>query len=208
MPREIKKWLITPASAFKVASWALRLSKESSQEDRSALIASSVFTAFMIEGVVHCIGRVLCQSWEKGKRPMALASFPKRHAAVRALMQLDNTSIGYQGIPAVIDAVFKFRNQFAHPKILLSTSTGETGKFMLTPIPQVEWESQLSHVEAGFEKLKTYSQCLLDAAASQLDVAFAHDFGHGKYPHLTNVQKEAALLRVLLRMEDFSVIGP
>jgi hypothetical protein len=207
MPRNIKKLLITPASACKVAYWAVGEREKRPEDERFASIAGSVFTAFMIEGVVHCIGCVLCPKWEDGENPPARLRFPGRHKTVRALIHLDNTSGDYQRIQPIIKAVFNFRDQFAHPKILRSTSTGETSEFMRTPIPPTDWELQLSHVKTNFETLRKYGQCLLDGAADQLDAAHARDFGRTDYPNLSNVQKEAALLRLLLEMEDFSEVS-
>jgi hypothetical protein len=83
------------------------------QGGRPALIACSVFTAFMLEGVVHSIGSALSSTWDDRAKP-----FPKKHNRIRALMQLDNSSTDYQQIRNVIDRAFEFRHHFADPKIL------------------------------------------------------------------------------------------
>jgi hypothetical protein len=208
MAREIKKWLKTPASACEVAFWALQVHNSSPSGDRSALIVASVFTAFMAEGVIHCIGQASYQDWEK-RQAIARLPWQERHKKVRHWLGLSNSTKDYQSIRSVLEAAFDFRNQLAHPKLLTSCEIGEENTHMLTPIPATHWERHLLEVQATYEVVKEYCQSLLDAAAAKLKEALQeHDLGRSKYPHLKNIEFESALLRGLLHGDAFSRSGP
>jgi hypothetical protein len=125
------------------------------------------------------------------------------------LAGLSNSTEDYETITDVLKAVFNFRDQFAHPKLLTSSVMGEESNCILTSIPAVHWERDFDHVAQRFETIKEYCQSLLNTAADQMENASEeNDFGRGKYPHLTDLLMEAGLLRGLLHGDAFSHVGP
>jgi hypothetical protein len=71
----------------------------------------------------------------------------------------------------------------------------------------IEWELELGHVEVNFQRIKPYCESLLERAAKQLEDAYESDddFGRITFPHLEDVQLEAAYFRALLGSSIFSL---
>ena len=139
----------------------------------------------MFQGVVHCIGSVLSRDWNAAKGDN------KRSLASARLSELKR--------------VFDFRDQFAHPKIIRASNLTEADASRTAPIPAIGWEPELGHVEANFQRIQEYAELLPERAAKQLQEAYEpDDFGRITYPHLENVQLEAAYLRALLGSSFFS----
>jgi hypothetical protein len=207
--RVTDKRVSAPALARNVASWAIK-SAVSSPANKYALITAKVFTAFMVEGTVDLVGERLCSTWkslpENGRTALARQPLEDRHKKVRGLLGLDNSGCEYREIRLLVGPLITFRDSFAHPKLHRET-TQDRVPSGVEAIPEIPWEKHdAAKIEADFQALEKYSQSLLDSAAACLERALADvsDLARQAYPHLQNLNLEAAQLRDLLRSESWS----
>lgn len=194
----IEKELRTAAAAKLAVEWALAQEHKS----QSASITAKMFTAFMFEGVVHRIGQVLDHDWETGEHPPARRPLEERHRSIRKLVGLANGGQDYQAIQTTVAGLIRFRDHFAHPKLLQNTRT-VSEKDVQTNQP-IFWEQDLSFtvVEQGFGQVLAYCQLLLDTAATLLESV---DPASSAFQHIDLLEKTASELRAFLSFRWFEV---
>jgi hypothetical protein len=205
------KRVSTPAFARNVVGWAIKSAPSASSPAESdyALITAKVFTAFMVEGTVDHVGERLCSTWNllPEKKALARQSLEERHKTVRGFLGLDNSGGEYQEIRLLIGRLIAFRDSFAHPKLHRETVQDRVPS-ELDAIPEIAWEKDrdAAKIEADFRALEKYSQSLLDSAAACLERALADvsDLARQAYPHLQNLDLEAAQLRNFLHSPSWS----
>src|SRR5579872_3095941 len=161
--RTTSKTLSTPAVARSTARWAIDSSARNPTGSYYALVTANVFTAFMFEGVINHLGEKLCSTWnelrirevrgwiarcrlllrrafgckEDKKTPLAREPLAEKHKAVRCLLKLDNGGKEYQEIRRAVNRIFRFRDSFAHPKILRQTIEDSVQSPDLAAIPGI-----------------------------------------------------------------------
>jgi hypothetical protein len=213
--RTVEKTLSTPAVARNTVRWAMRSAASVQTGSYYALITARVFTAFMFEGVVDHLGEKLCSTWKQPnqRRNVALARQPlaERHKAVRRFLQLDNGIKQYQDISRIVDRLLTFRDSFAHPKVCRELIQ-DAVQSDLEAIPGIAWEPEVDAnaatvVERDYQELERYSIELLDIAAACLEQTLREGWivWQQKYPHLANLDLEAAYLRGFLHSSSHSL---
>jgi hypothetical protein len=226
--RTIDKTLSTSAVACKTAHWAIESAAENPNGSYYALITARVFTAFIFEGVINHLGETLCPTWnelrsrevrcwiarcraflrravgcmEDKKPPLAREPLAEKHKIIRRLLKLDNGGREYQEIQPSVHRAFKFRDGFAHPKLLQETVEDSVQSPDFAPMPAIAWESEIdaSLIESDYKQLETYCTSLLHAAADLLESTASRK----EYPHLADLEFEAAQLRRFLHSSSMS----
>jgi hypothetical protein len=210
LKRTIEKTVNTPAYARITARWALRSAATTPTGSYYPLITAKIFTAFMFEGAIDYLGETLCPTWNtsssRPNRAPAWQPLAERHKAVRRLLNLDNGNREYDDIRAIVDRLFRFRDSFAHPKVLEQTIQDSVPNAMAAA-PEIAWEAEVDAtlVQSDFDTLEAYSVGLLDTAADCLESVLERgwDEWQQKYPHLTDLHLEAAYLRGILHSPSY-----
>jgi hypothetical protein len=162
LKRTIEKTVNTPAYARITARWALRSAATTPTGSYYPLITAKIFTAFMFEGAIDYLGETLCPTWNtsssRPNRAPAWQSLAERHKAVRRLLNLDNGNREYDDIRAIVDRLFRFRDSFAHPKVLEQTIQDSVPNAMAAA-PEIAWEAEVDAtlVQSDFNTLEAYS---------------------------------------------------
>lgn len=200
--------LVTAGVALRTARWAVQSAIANPESCEYALITSKVFSAFMFDGVVECLGEKLCSTWKEsrpapmGRRPRpALSHEPLRvrHRAVRGLLKMNSGDREFQEVRPLVEGFVRFRDSFAHPKTYRETIQDRV-RSECAPIPRIQWETGLepNTVEKDLWQLESYSIGLLDRGATLLEAALAKGLYSQIYPHLDNIRNEAVYLRAFL----------
>jgi hypothetical protein len=211
LKRTIEKTVSTPAYARITARWALRVAAATPSGSYYPLITAKVFTAFMFEGAIDYLGGTLCPNWNASSsvpsRAPARQPLDDRHKAVRRLLDLDNGTKEYADIRALTGRIFRFRDSFAHPKVLEKTIQDSVSN-ELAAAPDIAWEAEVDAtlIQSDFDTIEAYSVGLLDTAADCLESVLERgwDEWQQKYPHLTDLHLEAAYLRGILHSPSHS----
>ncbi len=189
----IRKRLNTPAVARRIALNEIAVAA-SSKDGELALVVGRVFTAFMFEGVIGELGAVLCPTWNEAlgdRRPLARMSLACRHKWVRSVLELENGDVEYDRLRLVLQRLFKFRDNFAHPKkhgqtIEVVADSAEEVATML-----IAWEPDLNprEVSADYQTIEAYCLDLLSRAAGLLERYSKWDMSEERmkrFPHLSD----------------------
>ena len=151
----------------------------------------------MFEGVINHLGETLCPTWNElrgnevrgwiarcraflcraigcksdKKPPLAREPLVQKHKTIRGLLELENGGREYQEIQPAVNRVFKFRDSFAHPKLLQETIEYSVQLPDLGAVPAIAWESEIdvSRIESDYKQIESYCIDLLDAAADLLE---------------------------------------
>jgi hypothetical protein len=124
-----------------------------------------------------------------------------RHKAVRSLLALDNSGPEYEDIRCLVDRLIEFRDCFAHPKAHRAEIAEEVSS-EFDAMPEIAWQPEVrgDMVSGDFDRIETYCVGLLKAASDLLQRTY--DEGcracQQRYPHLHNLELEAAYLPVFL----------